>query len=112
MPFQLSHGSFRRRQLYKGKSTNISKNSGQLVFAELEDSDGKKLKTSGSIVTVRGVTSGIRGLKHGTMRPTMVLLDDLQTSESAENSESVQKLLDTINKDIIPLAGKQRLSIL
>lgn len=63
-------------------------------------------------MTVRGVTSGIRGLKHGTMRPTMVLLDDLQTSETAENPESVQKLVDIINKDIIPLAGKQRLSIL
>lgn len=63
-------------------------------------------------MTVRGITSGIRGLKHGTMRPTMVILDDLQTSETAENPESVQKLVDIINKDIIPLAGKQRLSIL
>lgn len=28
LPFQLAKGSFRRRQLYKGKSTNISKNAG------------------------------------------------------------------------------------
>lgn len=42
----------------------------------------------------------------------MVILDDLQTSETAQNPESVQKILTTINKDIIPLAGKERLSIL
>ena len=42
----------------------------------------------------------------------MVILDDLQTSETAQNPESVQKILTTINKDIVPLAGKERLSIL
>ena len=112
LPFQLTNGSFRRKQLYNGMSTNISKTSSQIVLATLYTKDGKKLPKSGSIVVARGITSGIRGLKHGTMRPTMVLLDDLQTSEVAENPESVQKLVDAINKDIIPLAGKQRLSIL
>ena len=59
------------------------------MFATLYAKDGKRLPRSGAVVTSRGVTSGIRGLKHGTMRPTMVLLDDLQTSEVAENPESV-----------------------
>lgn len=63
-------------------------------------------------MTVRGITSGIRGLKHGTKRPTLVILDDLQSTETAENAEQVEKMITAINKDIIPLAGKQRLSIL
>ena len=83
LPFHNSHGSYRRRQLYRGRSTEIQKNAGSIVFAKLEKSDGVPYPTSGSIVTCRGITSGIRGAKHGTMRPSLVLLDDLQDFESA-----------------------------
>lgn len=112
LPFQVCQGSFRRRQLYHGKSTEIQKNAGQLVFARLQDESGVEMPTSGSIVTCRGVSGGLRGMKKGTLRPTLVLLDDLQTSEIAENPQAVDKLMNTIRKDIIPLAGKTRLSIL
>ena len=40
------------------------------------------------------------------------MLDDLQTSEVAENPEQVDKLLSLINKDVLNLGGKERLSIL
>jgi hypothetical protein len=73
VPFQLCNGSFRRRQLYKGRSTDIEKNSGVLRFATLEGD----FPSSGSIVTVRGITSGIRGLKVGRLRPDTVILDYL-----------------------------------
>ena len=112
LPFQHTNGAFRRRQLYKGKSTELQKNSQQISFARLTDDDGKELPTSGSTIAVRGITSGIRGMKKGTMRPTLVLLDDLQDAETAENPESVEKLLSLIRKDIMALGGKQRLSIL
>jgi len=52
-------------------------------LATLVKDDGTPFQTSGSIITCRGVTSGIRGAKHGTMRPTLVLLDDLQDFETA-----------------------------
>jgi hypothetical protein len=42
----------------------------------------------------------------------MVMLDDLQTTESAQHPEQVEKLLDVIKSDVIPLAGKQRISLL
>lgn len=42
----------------------------------------------------------------------MVMLDDLQTTESAAHPEQVEKLLDIIKSDVIPLAGKQRISLL
>ena len=51
-------------------------------------------------------------MKHGTQRPSLVLLDDLQDSETAENAEQVEKMLSIIRKDIMNLGGKERLSIL
>lgn len=51
-------------------------------------------------------------MKFGKLRPTCALLDDLQTSEIAENPEAVSKLMQIIRKDVMPLAGKERLSVL
>jgi len=51
-------------------------------------------------------------MKHGVLRPTLVLLDDLQDIESASNPTQVQKIMDIINKDVMPLAGEERLSVL
>lgn len=111
-PFQVCKGSFRRRQLYKGQSTEIQKTAGNITLARLRDENGDELPSSGSVVTVRGKNGGLRGMKHGKMRPTCVLLDDLQTTETAENPEQVEKLMSLIRKDIMNLGGKERLSIL
>ena len=111
-PFHLCNGSFRRRQTYRGKMTDMQKNASNIVLARLQDDNGKELPTSNSILTCRGISSGLRGMKFGTLRPTLVLLDDLQSSEMAENSSAVEKLLTTIKKDVMPLGGKERLSIL
>lgn len=51
-------------------------------------------------------------MKHGKLRPSLVLLDDLQTTEIAENPEQVEKLMTLIRKDVMNLGGKERLSIL
>lgn len=67
---------------------------------------------TGCLMATRGITSGIRGLKHHTQRPDLVLLDDLQTGEEAENPLQVEKLMKTIKKDIFNLAGKGKLAIL
>ena len=108
VPFQLCNGSFRRRQLYRGRSTEIEKNAGVLRFATLKGD----FPSSGSVVTVRGVTSGIRGLKVGRLRPDTVILDDLQSSETASNPEQVQKILDIIKKDVMNLSSKGKLAVL
>lgn len=110
-PFELCNGATRRRQLYKGVSTELQRNATTLVFARLQK-DGAELPTSGSVVTVRGVSSGIRGLKVGRLRPDMVILDDLQTAASAANPEQVQKLQDLIHKDIMNLSSKGKLAVL
>ena len=108
----MARGSYRRKQTYRGKSTEICKNAGNIVLARLRDADGNELKTSGSVVTVRGISSGLRGMKHGKMRPSLVLLDDLQTSEIAESPAQVEKLMSLVHKDVMNLGGKERLTIL
>lgn len=46
------------------------------------------------------------------MRPTLALLDDWEDEDTASNPQSVQKMMDIITKDVIPMAGKQRISLL
>ena len=110
LPFTLAHGSFRRRQLFKGTCTDISKTANQLVLPRYADERFQNV--SESTIVTRSITGALRGLRKGIMRPTFCLIDDIQGMESASNPEQVQKLMDTINKDIIPMAGKQRMSIL
>ena len=112
IPILVANGSYRRRQTYRGKSTEIQKNSTSCVFAKLVDEDGNPVPTAGSILTSCGITSGIRGKKVGTLRPDLVVLDDLQSQEDASNPETVEKLLGIIRKDILNLSGKGKLACL
>lgn len=112
LPFQICDGAYRRRQLYRMISTDIQKNNSVIQFARLVKDDGTEFPTSGSVLTVRGITSGVRGLKIGKLRPDTVILDDLQSAESAANPEQVQKIYDIINKDILNLSSKGRLAVI
>lgn len=112
LPFQICDGAYRRRQLYRGVPTEIQKNSTVVQLARLVKDDHNETPTSGSVVTVRGITSGVRGLKVGKLRPDTVILDDLQTSETASNPEQVDKLMSIINKDIMNLSSKGKLAVL
>ena len=111
LPFQVCNGSFRRRQMYRGRSTDIEKNAATLRFATLYR-DGEELPTSGSVVTVRGISSGIRGLKVGKLRPDCVILDDLQDAEMAVSPEQIKKVQDIIRKDILNLSSKGKLAVM
>jgi len=111
LPYQICNGSFRRRQLYEGRSTELEKNASIMRFPTVFKS-GIELPSSGAVVTVRGITSGIRGLKVGKLRPDIVLLDDLQTSETASNPEQVEKILELIKKDVMNLSSKGKLAVL
>ena len=110
-PFELCNGATRRRQLYRGIPTEIQKNASNIVFPRLKI-DGKEIPTSGSVVTVRGITSGIRGIKVGTLRPDAVILDDLQNASTAANPEQVDKIMELIKKDVMNLSSKGKLAVL
>lgn len=83
LPFSILHGAFRRRQIYHGRSTHIKKTASMIMLPDLYKEDGTPYPTSGSIISCRGISSGIRGAKCGTLRPSLVLLDDLQDFETA-----------------------------
>lgn len=112
LPFTISPGSFRRRQTFNGVSTDIQKNVNKLIFARLKESDGTEAPTSSSCIVVRGITGGLRGLKHGTKRPSCVVLDDIQDDETAESDSQVEKLLSIINKSVLNLGGKGKVACL
>lgn len=112
LPFVIANGSFRRRQTIRGKLVEISKNATNLQFPCILDEDGNPLPTSGSVITCRGMTAGVRGLKIGSLRPDLAILDDLQDSEIAKSGEQVDKVLDFIRKDVINLSSGKKLAVL
>ena len=112
LPFQITSGSYRRRQTYRGVATEICRNASRVVFARLVKDDGTEHETSGACIYARGITSGLRGMKNHTLRPDVAIVDDIQTTETAESDEQVEKLLAIIQKDVFNLSGKGRIQVL
>ena len=111
IPFIACNGFTRRIQKYAGNVIEMERNSTSIVLPRIYR-DGKEVPTSGSVITARGITSGLRGMKVGKLRPDLCLLDDIQTAESAASPDQVSKLLDLIKKDVMNLTAKGKLSVL
>jgi hypothetical protein len=72
-------------QLYKGERTHIGWTAREIVLPTMPGS-----VASGAIIKVAGITGRIRGMKYKradghTVRPSLVVLDDPQTDESARS---------------------------
>lgn len=92
-------------QLYKGERTRITWTSNEIVLPTIEGS-----RASGIIVRVAGITGRIRGMKFKrsdgrSVRPSLVIIDDPQTSESAGSLEQTRKRVRVLAGDILGLAG-------
>lgn len=89
-----------------GEPTLIAWGKEEIIFPTIEGS-----AASGAIVIVGGITGAItRGPQHTLasgeiIRPTVALLDDFQTRESARSMQQVQDRLDIIEADISGMAG-------
>jgi len=64
----------------------------------------------GSIMTATSLDANIRGQQHtrvdgSIIRPSLVLLDDPQTRESARSVEQTRKRLELLNGDVMGMAG-------
>lgn len=81
LPFSIANGSFKRRQLFNGVSTDIQKTANQFILPTYNDP--RFQRASGSLVTTRSITGALRGIRRFTMRPTFCLIDDIQTTTSA-----------------------------
>ena len=92
-------------QLYKGERTRITWTSNEIVLPTVEGS-----RASGIIVRVAGITGRIRGMKFKrsdgrSVRLSLVIIDDPQTSESAGSLEQTRKRVRVLAGDILGLAG-------
>ena len=92
-------------QLYKGERTRITWTSNEIVLPTVEGS-----RASGIIVRIVGITGRIRGMKFKrsdgrNVRPSLVVIDDPQTSESAGLLEQTRKRVRVLAGDILGLAG-------
>ena len=92
-------------QLYQGKQTQIGWTAREIVLPTIAGS-----AASGAIIRVAGITGRIRGMKHkrtdGTSaRPSLVLIDDPQTDESARSPSQCINRERILAGAILGLAG-------
>lgn len=95
-----------RAQLFQGKPTHIKWKDREIQFPTIPGS-----KASGGIIRVAGITGAIRGMKAKracdgkTIRPSLVLIDDCQTDESARSPKQVADRERVLKGAILGLAG-------
>lgn len=92
-------------QTCKGHRTHIKWSDHKIIMPCVPNS-----KCSGSIVVCRGLTAGIRGLKHVTaegksLRPDLCVIDDPQTEESANSVGQCETRVNILAGAILGLAG-------
>lgn len=92
-------------QLYQGNRTQISWTANEVVLPTIEGSPA-----SGAVIRVAGITGRIRGMKFKrpdgqTVRPSLVILDDPQTDESARSLSQCANRERILAGAVLGLAG-------
>lgn len=92
-------------QTYQGLPTRISWVGDEIVMPTVQDS-----AASGAIIRVAGIEGRIRGMKYKradgrSVRPSLVVIDDPQTDESARSPIQIKARMETLNGAILNLAG-------
>lgn len=92
-------------QLYKGERTHIGWTANEVVLPTMPGSPA-----SGAIIKVAGITGRIRGMKYKrvdekTVRPSLVILDDPQTDESARSLSQCATRERILAGAVLGLAG-------
>lgn len=95
-------------QLYEGKQTYIGWSKKEIVLPTMPDSPA-----SGGIIRVAGITGRVRGMKYKrpdgqSVRPSLVLIDDPQTDESARSPSQCATRERILAGAILGLSGPGR----
>jgi len=92
-------------QLFQDKPTRIGWTAQQIILPTIPGS-----RASGSIIRAVGLTGGLRGMKHkradgSVVRPSLVILDDPQTDESARSLSQCATRESILAGAVLGLAG-------
>lgn len=92
-------------QLYHGRRTHIGWTAKRIVLPTIAGS-----QASGATIHVAGITGRIRGMKHkrpdgSTVRPSLVIIDDPQTDESAASASQCATREAVLAGAVLGLAG-------
>jgi hypothetical protein len=96
-----------RMQTVGGKYTNISIAADHLVFPTITRSmlpdgwgNGVDILANGQVFSCLGIDGPIRGTNHRDKRPTLAILDDIESKESANSDTVIESNEQIIEKDI------------
>ena len=114
MPFVALEGHGRKciGQIFDGERTLIEWAIDRLVCAEIPASIAAG--SAGSVILVKPITGAMKGMTSKLryngkiIRPDILLLDDIQTRESAGSPVSTKKRIQTVQGDALGLAGHDR----
>lgn len=92
-------------QTHQGERTHVQWTQDTVVFPSIGGS-----LAAGAIITSRGLTGSILGLRHKAadgrqLRPDFVIVDDPQTRESARSPVQCQARLEILLKSVLKLSG-------
>jgi len=95
-------------QLYQGQRIHVGWTAKEVILPCINGS-----KASGAVIRVAGITGRIRGMKHKrtdgkTLRPSLVLVDDPQTDESARSPSQCAYREQILAGAILGLSGPGR----
>lgn len=85
------------------KGTNVSRN--------LADNRGQTIRANGFVFQARGMDSSILGAKTGKLRPTLIIMDDIEPGESNYSQYLARQRLTTLLDDVLPLNVFARVAI-
>lgn len=60
-------------------------------------------------ITIASVDASIRGTKHGSHRPDLVILDDVEDINSTRTKEGRNKIFEWVTGDVLPIGDKNTL---
>lgn len=66
---------------------------------------GSVITSNGAKVQVAGSGKKLRGLRHGALRPDLVVLDDIENDEQVRNPDQRDKTENWVKKTVMPLGG-------
>lgn len=95
-------------QIHQGNRTHIGWTAGEIVMPTIPGS-----KAAGAVIKVAGITGGLRGMKFKrqdgrTVRPSLVVIDDPQTDQSARSPSQCETRERILAGAILGLAGPGR----